>query len=217
MALSFYHGHGSPYSWRVFLALEYLAVPYELKLLSFEAKDTTKPEFVAINPRHQVPTIVDEGFALWESIPILEYLDDRFGKDGGPRMYAGNPRGRARTRLIVREIEEYLTAAGIDAITGELFFSHGREPDLAKVDQGRQVIADELADLAKRLDGEFFGGASPSAADLVLYPAYGYLKRITFRKPETKLTEVVPEKLAQWAARMEALPFLDKTIPSHWR
>ena len=56
MALDFYHGHGSPFSWRVWLALEQLAVPYNLKVLSFQDNDTTKPEFVAINPRHQVPT-----------------------------------------------------------------------------------------------------------------------------------------------------------------
>ena len=36
MALDFYHGHGSPYSWRVWLALELKAIPYELKLLSFQ-------------------------------------------------------------------------------------------------------------------------------------------------------------------------------------
>ena len=77
MALKFYHGHGSPYSWRVWLALEAKHVPYELQVLSFQSQDTRKPEFVAINPRHVVPTIVEEGFTLWESIAILEYLDER--------------------------------------------------------------------------------------------------------------------------------------------
>ena len=46
MALDFYHGHGSPYSWRVWLALELNAIPYELKLMSFQAGDTRKPVFV---------------------------------------------------------------------------------------------------------------------------------------------------------------------------
>src|SRR5205085_2494276 len=94
MALDFYHGHGSPFSWRVWLALEHLGVPYNLKILSFQYNDTTKPEFVAINPRHQVPTIVAEGFALWESTVILEYLHDRFG--GGKRLYPGDLKRRAK-------------------------------------------------------------------------------------------------------------------------
>jgi len=92
MALDFYHGHGSPYSWRVWLALELKAIPYELKVLSFQAGDTTKPEFVALNPRHQVPTIVDDGFALWESTVILEYLDERF--TSGAKLYPGDAHWR---------------------------------------------------------------------------------------------------------------------------
>src|SRR5512141_2259490 len=99
MALTFYHGHGSPYSWRVWLALECKKIPYNLKVLSFQAGDTRKPEFVAINPRHQVPTIVDDGFALWESTVILEYLDERFAS--GSKLYPGDVRERARIRRLV--------------------------------------------------------------------------------------------------------------------
>ena len=55
MALDFYHGHGSPFSWRVHLALEHKKIAYNLKVLSFQAQDTKKPEFTAINPRGQVP------------------------------------------------------------------------------------------------------------------------------------------------------------------
>jgi len=107
MALDFYHGHGSPYSWRVWLALEHLGVPYELKVLSFSEKDHLKPAFVAINPRHRVPTIVDEGFVVWESLAILEYLDERFGK-GKARLYPGTVQDRARIRRLIREDEEDL-------------------------------------------------------------------------------------------------------------
>jgi hypothetical protein len=52
----------------------------------------------------------------------------------------------------------------------------------------------------------------------VLYPWIGgYPKRITFRKPESKLTDLVPAALAEWARRIEALPYYDKTYPAHWR
>ena len=51
MALDFYHGHGSPFSWRVHLALEHKKIPHILKVLSFQNQDTKKPEFKAVNPR----------------------------------------------------------------------------------------------------------------------------------------------------------------------
>jgi len=166
MALDFYHGHGSPYSWRVWLALEAKGVPYELKVLSFQAQDTRKPEFVALNPRHQVPTIVEEGFALWESTTILEYLDERYVS--GTKLYPGDARARARIRRLAREAEEYLGLEGIDPITTEYFGKDGAAPDLAKVDKAKARLKEELEYFAKELKGPFFGGNALCAADLVL-------------------------------------------------
>jgi len=218
MKLDFYHGHGSPYSWRVWLALEHLEVPYELKVLSFANKDTTKPEFVAINPRHQVPTIVDDDFTLWESIPILEYLDERYGMDSAERLYPGTEAERAGIRRVIKEMEEYLTVEGIDVVTGELFFKGEEKPDMDRVAKGRGKIAEELRYLERALKGgRFFGGETPCAADFVLAPAMGYVNRVQFRKPESAVGEVVPAGIAAWHQRIQALPFYDKTYPPHWR
>ena len=215
MPLDFYHGHGSPYSWRVFLALEAKKIPYRINILSFTAGDTRKPEFVALNPRHVVPTIVDEGFAAWESVPVLEYLDERFPQ--APKLYPGDARARFRIRRLVREAEEHLDRQGIDPITDEFFGKKDGAPDMAKVEECRKKIGEELATLAEELHGDFFGGAEPCALDVVVYPMVGYLKRITFRKPESRLTELMPAKIAAWAQRVEALPYFDKTFPEHWR
>jgi glutathione S-transferase len=215
MALDFYHGHGSPYSWRVWLALEHKKIPYELKVLSFADKDTRKPEFVAINPRHQVPTIVDDGFALWESATILEYLDERF--TSGAKLYPGDARNRARIRRLAREAEEYLYREGVDPIVDEFFWKDGAPPDTERVDTAKARIKEELAYFAKEMRGKFLAGDELTAADIVLYPNVGYVKRITFRKPETKLTELLPPAIAEWAKRIESAPYFDKTFPPHWR
>jgi glutathione S-transferase len=215
MSLTFYHGQGSPYSWRVWLALEAKAIPYELKVLSFAAADQRRPEFVAINPRHRVPTIVDDGVALWESIVILEYLDERF--TSGVRLFPGDAHARARVRRLVCEVEEYVGMAGIDPITTEYFDKEGAAPDLEKVAKAKERLREELEIFAKELNGKFLAGAQPSAADFVLYPWVGYVKRITVRKPETRLTEVIPAALADWARLIESMPYFDKTFPPHWR
>src|SRR4029078_485755 len=97
MSLVLYYGSGSPYAWRVQLALEHKAVPYERKVLSFSAGDTRKPEFIALNPRHRVPTIVHDDFVLYESNAIVEYLDEAFPATGAP-LFPGDARTRARVR-----------------------------------------------------------------------------------------------------------------------
>jgi glutathione S-transferase len=108
MALDFYFGSGSPYAWRVWLALEHKAIPYTFKLMSFDAGDTEKPEFKKINPRQKVPTIVDDGFALYESSAIVEYLEDK--KPGAPSLFSADIRERAIQRRLIREADDYFFA-----------------------------------------------------------------------------------------------------------
>ena len=215
MAVDFYHGHGSPFSWRVWLALEAKAIPYNLKVLSVQSEDTKKPEFKAVNPRGQVPTIVDDGFAMWESLAILEYLDDRF--TSGLKLYPGDAANRGRVRRLVAEAEAYLYREGISPIVDELFWSGDKGPNAEIVAKARDKLKEELEYMAKELKGKFLAGDTLTAADCVLGPCLQYCKRITFRKPETKLDELIPAALRDYNKRIESLPYFDKTYPPHWR
>ena len=215
MSLVFYHGHGSPYSWRVWLALEHLGLPYELKVLSFSEKDQLKPEFVAINPRHQVPTIVHDGYALWESLAILEYLDEIAPSR---RLYPGTAQERARIRRLAREDEEHLDSKGLTPVYEELYTKPaGTAPDEARMEAGRKKLSEELDYFGRELRGAYLAGDAPTAADFVLYPDIAYVKRIGLKKPESRFAGILPPPIAQWAARIEALPYFDKTFPPHWR
>lgn len=109
MALTFYYGSGSPYAWRVWLALEHKGIPYDFKLLSFSEGDTRKPDFTAVNPRQKVPAIVDDGFALYESVAIMEYLEERW--PDRPRLYSAALRERAVQRRLALEADDYLSEA----------------------------------------------------------------------------------------------------------
>ena len=215
MSLTFYHGHGSPYSWRVWLALEHLGLPYELKVISFSDKDQLKPEFVAINPRHQVPTILHDGFALWESLAILEYLDEIVP---ARRLYPGTAQERARIRRLIREDEEHLDGKGLTPIYDELYKRpEGEAPDEARLEAARRKLVEEMEYFGRELRGPFLAGAQPTAADFVMYPDIAYVKRIGAKKPASRLEGILPPAIAQWAARIESLPFFDRTFPPHWR
>ena len=126
MALAFYYASGSPYAWRVWLALEHKGIPYERKTLSFDAGDLKTPEFAALNPRRKVPVIVDEGFALYESGAIVEYLEDK--RPGEPRLFSADLRQRALQRRMVREADQYFAAPMERLVEAVLFTPPGAGP-----------------------------------------------------------------------------------------
>jgi glutathione S-transferase len=112
----------------------------------------------------------------------------------------------------------HLDLEAIDPITSELFAGGDKAPDMERVAKARARLKEELEYFAGELRGKkFLAGDAPTAADFVLTPWLGYVWRIDFRKPETKLAEIVPAAIADYKKRIEALPYYDKTFPPHWR
>src|SRR5512145_1540115 len=102
MSLEVYWGSGSPYAWRVLLALEIKRTPYASRLIEFSKKQHKAPEFLALNPRGKVPVLKDGDFALSESLAIVAYLDRKFPE---PPLFG---RTAAETGLIWKSISEAL-------------------------------------------------------------------------------------------------------------
>jgi glutathione S-transferase len=212
--ITLYYGSGSPYAWRVQLALEAKGIAYDRKVLSFANQDTRKPEFVALNPRHRVPTIVDGGFTLYESNAIVEYLDEQY-KGHGTTLFPGDAKQRATVRRLISECDGYTTEA-VDTVVERLLYVKPEERDEAKIEASRKAMADEFAFMARYLAGDFLVGPL-SAADFALYPAIGFMYRCQQRVPSFDAASLVPPALMAWKRRVEALPYFDKTIPPNWR
>src|SRR5438105_9023775 len=76
----------TPNGHKVHIALEELALPYKVIPVNIGTGDQFKPEFLAINPNHRIPAIVDpdgpggKRIALFESGAILIYLAEKTGK-----------------------------------------------------------------------------------------------------------------------------------------
>jgi glutathione S-transferase len=214
MALTFYYGSGSPYAWRVWLALEHKQVPYELKVMSFSAGDLRKPEFEAINPRHKVPAIVDDGFALYESVAIVEYLEERFAS--GPALFPGDARSRALVRRMIQEADQYY-ATTMEKIVDEVLFTPQEKWDLGAIDAARSGLGKELALWERLIGGDFLAGSTLSAADFTLYPLLALTLRMQKKKPDLDVPALIGPRVAAWMQRVEALPHVRKTWPPHWK
>ena len=211
-SLIFYNGSGSPYGWRVWLALEFKALPYTLNMLSFSAGDTRSAAFRAVNPRGKVPALVHDGVALWESNALVEYLDERFPE---PSVWPAELQDRARARRLVSENDAYLYPV-LRRIIAETLYKTAGAVDAEALATARAELKDELARLADELRGDFFAGGL-SAADFALFPSLVFVDRIEARAPQFGLAADLPGPLRAYLDRMTALPIVQKTWPPHWR
>jgi glutathione S-transferase len=213
MALTLYYLSGSPYAWRVWLSLEHKGIDYHLKSISFDGGDFDKPEFVALNPRRRVPVLVDDGFVLYESAAIVEYLSEKWS--GEPRLLSTDLRQRAIQRRMIREADQYVGDA-IERLVRAILFTPMEKWSEEKIAVARAALKTELALVETMVRGEFLADAL-SAVDFTLYPYLALVERMGMRKPGLAAPDLMGPKLTDWALRMKALPVVQKTWPPHWR
>lgn len=213
MALTFYYGAGSPYAWRVWLALEHKGIHHDFKVLSFSDGDLKQPEFLAINPRGRVPAIVDDGFALYESAAILEYLDERYDEE--QRLFPGDVATRALVRRLIREADAYV-ASTMEALVGLILFTPRAEWQADKIAAAREAFGQELARWEKLVTGRYLAGSELSAADFTLYPMLALALRLEKKNPALDVRSLIGPRLKEWMERIEALPYFARTWPPHW-
>jgi glutathione S-transferase len=213
MALTFYFGSGSPYAWKVWLALEHKGIPYEAKRLTFDPDQTKTPEYLKINPRGRVPAIVDDGFALSESNAIAEYLDERYPEKP---LLPKDVKERAVARRLIAEVGGDLEKA-LDPFTEATLYTKPEARDPKLIAEKRTKLDSELARWADALKADFFAGGV-GLVDYTVFPWIRLLPRIEERAPGFGYKPAdFPPKLAAWLARIEKLPYYDRTYPPHWR
>jgi glutathione S-transferase len=220
MAIVFYCGSGSPYAWRVWLALEHKGLPYELRMLSFDRGDVKQPAFVAMNPRGKVPVIQDDDYVLYESAAIVEYLEDAYPGAGAP-LLPDAPRSRGLARRLIREADEYLFEAVGDLLEQVLFTPQAKWSDDAIVNAREKLLGElphwqQWASAATSRGGAFLAGAV-GAVDFTVYPFFALTLRAQRRRPSLQLETALGSNIIDWMRRVEKLPYFDRTYPPHWR
>jgi glutathione S-transferase len=213
MALTLYYLSGSPYAWRVWLALEHKRIPCGVKTMSYDAGDFKRPDFLALNPRHRVPVIVDDGFALYESAAILEYLEDK--QPDGPPLFSSDLRQRAVQRRMVREADQYFATALEHLVEAVLFTPQERWSE-ESIAAARADIKQELAMWETMIAADYLAGPL-SAVDFTLFPQIALVRRMDKRRPGIWSADLLGPRMSAWMNRMEALAVVQATWPPHWK
>ena len=185
--------YGAPLSGNAYkarLLLELLGLEYEETVIDLQAGENRTEAFLALNPRGQIPTLVDGEVTVWDSQAILVYLARRYGEAWLPMEPA--PMAGIMQWLALAENELLFGLARARAV--KLF---GRDFDLASC-QGYGRVGLEV--LEQRLAGhEWLAAGKPTIADIACMPyaALSYMGDIPL--------DDYPSVRA-WIDRVRALP-----------
>jgi glutathione S-transferase len=161
MGIDFYTHPASGPARMCLLLAKHLDVDLNVKFLDLFQGEQMKPEFLALNPTHTVPTLVENGFVIYESRAILAYLQNKFGKDDS--LYPKDPQKRALV-----DMKLYLDATVLYPRFGETVYPvllAGQRVDPSRMDKLNETLG-FVEEFLK--DGGYIVGKQLTIADFSL-------------------------------------------------
>jgi len=167
------------------------------------------PAYLALQPFNRVPTLVHDGFGLYETGAITRYVDRTFA---GPSLQPIDLRALARMDQIIGIIDSYaywplvrqvyVHAVGLPR--------RGQAGDPEEIAGGLAAATKVLGALEGLVaDASFLVGPALSLADLHLLPMIAYFTEA----PEGAALLARHPRLDNWFARMKTRPSFAATDP----
>jgi glutathione S-transferase len=165
VAIKLYAHPFSNNSMRAQLYLEEKGLPYEYVTVDLFKGEHRQPPYLAINPRGQVPCIVDDGITVFESVAIVQYLEHRYPE---PPLIPRDPVAMAKCIRLIAEFNQKLDPTNI---FGSVKFRGMRRAELG---ERLEKLMAECRTWEGYLDDQpFFAGDEYSIADIIVLPFFG--------------------------------------------
>jgi glutathione S-transferase len=211
---------GSPYAWRVQLALEYKGVPYTSHRMDAAKQEHRSPAFLELNPRGKVPVLKTGGAALHESVAIIAFLDRAHP---AVPLFGQTPQDHGRIWQRVSEFENYTRDLFDVEIVRPLLRGYAKDdPEAMRASATR--VYDALSWMEQALSiTPYLAGDDITAADIVALPNIQMLRRVAVRPEAIEMGLRLEDlgarlpALGAWLSRMETMPGYDAAYPPHWQ
>jgi glutathione S-transferase len=164
---------------KVHMALEEAKAAYEISPVNLMKGEQKNPEYLKLNPNGKVPTLVDDGVVMWESIAILLYLAEKFPA-ANLLPSAAAKRARAFQWLVWQP-----TTFGAPASTlfRQMRFTPEDKRDQKVIEQARAEVTKNAEILAGGLQGRDYLAGMFSVADMALMPYLYVLAELGVAQP----------------------------------
>ena len=191
--LKLYHTSISPNSRRVWITLLEKGLEFELVEMNLGGEQF-QPEFLAINPFHHIPVLIDDDFKIVESLAILDYLEAKYPT---PTMLPKTAKDLAIIRMVQLVIGNELSPNSMQLIPQMLGFP---SEDREKIEMAVQKVYIVLKFLENLLDDRpFFGSETITLAEVVAGTIVPWL-------PKAGISFSEYPKLSAWCDRLRVRP-----------
>lgn len=173
------------------LEVELVMVPFEMATL-YQPKH---PEVLRINPKRQVPVLIDGDLELFDSTQIFEYFETLKPE---PALWPAEPKARARARLLEHKSDEVYFPPIVRLMGLQ------NTPDDPAAIEARAASAAFYDEMERTLGAGPWLGGSYSYADIAFYMAQLFGARMGAPMDATH------PRLLAWRERMSARPAVAK-------
>jgi glutathione S-transferase len=188
---------------KVEIALREKALAFELTMVAFDRErgyDPKHPEVLRINPKRQVPVLIDGDVEIFDSTQIFEYLEDKYPT---PALWPKAPAERARARQLEHRSDEVLfphviRLMGLRAVPDPI--------DSSDWIKARGGIEQFYATMELSLSGRSYLAGPFTYADIAFYMAQFFAARHT-----VPMAASYPNLLA-WRRRVAERPAVKPVI-----
>jgi glutathione S-transferase/GST-like protein len=152
----------TPNGWKVSIALEEMGLPYEIRVIDFAANEQKADWYVKLNPNGRIPTLTDDGFALFESGAILIYLAEKTR-----RFLPQDTQTRSR---VIQWLMFQMSAIGPMMGQANVFLRYFPEKIQPAIDRYQREVTRLFGVLDRQLAAHEYIVGDYSIADMALWP-----------------------------------------------
>lgn len=177
---------------------EYLDIDYEWQEIDIQSGEGRREDYLEIHPAGKVPAMDDDGFVLFESRAICEYLIDREESE----LLPDDSRQRGTVNQWMDFTVQHVYRAVTKVVFNRVFAPEmGKKVDERSLEEGLDWLDRFLPIVDEQLsEGQYFVGDRLTLADLTLLSTTDYTN-----VGEIDLSEY--EALTGWKDRMEQRSF----------
>jgi glutathione S-transferase len=193
--IKLYHYPLSTNSRKVRILLIEKGLEFERINIDLSKKEQKNPDYLKIHPFGQVPALDDDGFILYDSTIINEYLEDEYPH---PPLLPSDSEGKARARLMEDFRDNHFTPPFVEII--HEIRKPEAERDQNVIKHAKEMITQCFDRIEKELGGKEFMAGTFSLADIAYMSNIALLERFEITvDPKYK-------NMHAWMKRLKARP-----------